>query len=133
MKVEPFTIEAHMQHLCKWLYLREAYIPSKDEMPKIGFIAYSDNRPIAAAFLRQMEGGHAQIDGLTSNPEATSAERHEALDAVIKETVESAKSLKIKVLMAWTRDEYTLKRGVSNGFTPLSNIAVMAMDLSKGA
>lgn len=132
MRIEPFVMNAHMHILCKWLYLRDAYIPSKDEMPKVGFIAYSDNRPIAASFLRQMEGGHAQVDGMTSNPEESSELRHEALDKLTEYVVQAAKDLNISTLMAFTRDKHTLVRGVHHGFTHVPDLAVIAMRLKKG-
>ena len=129
MEVKPFDIAAHMVHMCKWLYLRDAYIPSKDEMPAIGYIAYSDNKPVAVAFLRKMEGNHALLDGIASNPDATSEERHQAIDMVMESVVNTAKELKIKSILGYTRDESTFLRSIRHGFVQ-SPHAVLVKDLS---
>lgn len=124
-----FDIQAHMVHLCKWLYLREAYIPSKEEMPEIGYIAYNNHQPIAVAFLRKMEGGHALLDGIASNPDASPEDRNQAIDLVMESVVNIAKELNIKSILGYTRDESTFTRSLRHGFVQ-SPHAVLVKDLS---
>lgn len=129
MKVVRYDQQAHLVHICKWLYLRDAYIPSKDEMPEIGYIAYAHNQPIACAFLRKIEGGHGLLDGIASNPDASPEHRNQAIDIVMESVVNTAKELKIKSLLGYTRDDSTFVRSLRHGFVQ-SPHAVMIKDLS---
>jgi hypothetical protein len=109
--------------------LRQAYTPTSDEMPSIGYIAFEDEMPIAAAFLRKVEGGYGQIDGLVSNPECPCHLRHIAMDIVIKRCISDAKALKITQLMAFCKDESPIMRSKRLGFVELPH-KLMALDLN---
>lgn len=132
MQAVMYDNDTHLQFICKWLYLRESYIPARNEMPALGVVVYADKMPIAAASLRRVEGNFGQVDGLVSNPEASPEQRHEALDLAISEVIKLAKGLKLNGLIAWTRDESTLLRSTRLGFVPQPH-TVLAFDLSEGA
>ena len=88
-------------------------------LPKIGYIATMNGHPIAAGFLRRVEGGYAQLDTLTSNKFFGSQIRHEGIKKVVDALIEDAKDLKLHGIVAFTTDDGVLKRAVDKGFTVL--------------
>jgi len=95
-------------------------------IPKIGYMVLMNNHPIAAGFLRKVEGNIAQLDGLTSNAYFGSLIRHQAIELVVDNLIRDAKSLKMKGIIATTADEGILKRAITLGFhiVPHSVIAL---------
>lgn len=91
-------------------------------LPKIGYIAMLDNIPIAAGFLRRVEGDEvAQIDGLTSNPHFGSIIRHKGINLVLNQLVIHAKELNLLGLYAFCQDVSTIKRAEDIGFRVVSH------------
>lgn len=116
MQLVKFKIEKHMSDLLSMLRSREAYLPGEDEMPATGFIVYDDQTPVAAAFLRRVEGGYAQVDGLTSNPHCSKERRHKALNLTIQRCVEAAEAMGVKHIISFCLDNSTTRRAELNGF-----------------
>lgn len=86
-------------------------------LPKLGYIALLNGKqPVAAGFLRRVEGGYAQLDGLTSNPYFGSQIRHEGIKLVVDHLIDAAKQLKINGIMAFTADKGVLDRAAGLGF-----------------
>lgn len=85
-------------------------------LPKIGFVAMLGSQPVAAGFLRRVEGGFAQMDTLTSNSAFGGMIRHEGIKLIVNELLESAKQLKLKGIIAFTSDEGIMSRAKSIGF-----------------
>lgn len=85
-------------------------------LPKIGYIALLHNQPIAAGFLRRVEGNYAQIDTLVSNPYFGGIIRHEGIKKVVDSLIEDAKDLKLNGIIAFTADEGVLSRAKTLGF-----------------
>ena len=83
---------------------------------------------IAVAFLRMVEGGYAHFDGLVTNPDAPSDLRHSAIDLLSAQTIELAKELKLKGLIAHSTDENTLTRSAKHGFIK-SDAVLVVLDL----
>jgi hypothetical protein len=59
-----FSKRLHKETLEMWLDLHRAYLPDSSEYPKIGYVAYDRNEPIAIGFIRKVEGGFGQLDGI---------------------------------------------------------------------
>jgi hypothetical protein len=94
-------------------------------LPKIGYIALLDKNPIAAGFLRRIEGDVlAQLDGLTSNPCFGSIIRHIGINEVVKAITTEAKQLKLKGIMAFTVDKSVLLRAEDLGFQRLAHSVI---------
>jgi hypothetical protein len=89
---------------------------SMKTLPKVGYIAYLGNQPIAAGFLRRVEPCYAQIDTLVSNAHFGSKIRHEGISQVVDALIIDAKALKLKGLIAHTLDTGTITRAKSLGF-----------------
>lgn len=85
-------------------------------LPKTGYMVLMNGHPIAAGFLRRVEGGYAQIDTLTSNRYFGSQIRHLGIKLVVETLVNEAKTLKLKGIIAFTKDEGILKRAKEIGF-----------------
>jgi hypothetical protein len=116
MIIQKFKIPRHMADLWSMLVRREAYLPQKEEMPAIGYIAFEDTVPVAACFLRKVEGGYGQLDGLTSNPHCSKENRHKALDLVVQRCIKAAEDCGIKHIISFTLDSSTTSRAEANGF-----------------
>lgn len=85
-------------------------------LPKIGYLALMNNHPIAAGFLRRVEGGYGQIDTLASNRHFGSLVRHEGISKVVNELINEAKLLKLHGIVSYTHDDGILKRANALGF-----------------
>ena len=88
-------------------------------LPKIGYIAYLGKHPIAAGFLRRVEGGYAQLDTLVSNAHFGSQIRHKGIEMVVDTLLQDAKDLKLHGVIGFTNDPGILKRANSIGFKTL--------------
>lgn len=88
-------------------------------LPKIGYIALLNKQPIAAGFLRRLEGGYAQLDTLVSNPYYGSQIRHQGIHLVVDRLLEDAKDMKLSGILAFTEDQGILKRAEALGFHTL--------------
>lgn len=126
MEVLKIRLDAHLADILELLHARGAYIPSLREFPEHGYIAYQNDEPVAAAFLRRVEGGFGQIDGLVSSPEFSSEDRHLAIEAVVSAVIEEAKKLEIRQLISFSVDESTLMRSRKHGFKRMPHHLVVA-------
>lgn len=97
-------------------------------LPKIGYIAMMNGHPIAAGFLRRVEGGYAQFDTLTSNRYFGSQVRHEGIKKVVDALVSDAKDLQLRGIIAFTVDSGIIKRAEDIGFQSLKH-SVIALKL----
>jgi len=88
-------------------------------LPKIGYMALINDHPIAAGFLRRVEGGYAQLDTLTSNKLFGSQLRHEGINLVVNELIEESKRLKLHGIIALTKDEGVISRSKKLDFSEL--------------
>lgn len=86
-------------------------------IPKIGYIAFLGKQPIACGFLRRIEGGYAQLDGLTSHSYFGSKIRHVGISLVVEALIQEAKDLKLHGIISYTKDESIIKRAKSIGFS----------------
>jgi hypothetical protein len=95
-------------------------------LPKIGYIALMNGHPIAAGFLRRVEGGYAQLDTLTSNKYFGSQIRHAGIVKVVDALLEDTKDLQLNGVIAFTRDVSIIKRAEDLGFHVLSDQKLIA-------
>lgn len=102
-------------------------------LPKIGFIAIQQetSTPIAAGFLRMVEGGFAQIDTLMSNAKESSETRHEALSRCVAALIAEATKLGLYGITATSRDEGTIKRAQSLGFRIVEEQKLIVLPLKE--
>lgn len=115
IRVESFN-KSNLSFIQEWLKKRELPLIPTEDLPKIGFMATLENRPVAAAFLRRCEGNLALFDSLVTDPEAESTVRHAAIETLVKCVFDMARELKITRLIAFSTDSGTLERGQRHGF-----------------
>lgn len=126
VNVVPFKFK-HLPLLLEMLKSRDYLHISQVNMktlPKIGYIALIKNQPIAAGFLRKVEGGYAQIDGLTSSPYFGSNLRNEGISKIVDMLISDAKDLKVHGIISFTEDEGVLKRAKVLGFQVVNQVII---------
>lgn len=79
-------------------------------------MALLNGHPIAAGFLRRVEGNVAQLDCLTSNKHFGSIIRHQGIKLIVDTLINEAKALKLDGIIATTSDQGILKRAKELGF-----------------
>ena len=102
------------------------------DIPALGIVAFERGTPFAAAFLRRCEGDFAIFDGLITDSLADSTQRNAGLDLITTQIIDIAKELKLKGIIAWSKDYFTLIRASRHGFVQLPQ-TVIALDLTLGA
>ena len=102
-----------------------------DNLPLVGFIAVQGRVAVAAGFLRQVEGGFAQLDSLVSNKVFPSKKRHAAISLIVEFLIHEARSLGFKAILATTSDDSVLERALKVGFRviPQTLIGLMLEDV----
>lgn len=96
-------------------------------LPKIGYMAFLGDQPIAAGFLRRVEGGYAQLDTLVSNPHFGSQIRHIAIGKVVSALLDEAKLLELEGVIAFTNDYSVITRAEAIGFHVLESHKLIAL------
>jgi hypothetical protein len=130
MRVVKFNKNKHFTPLVECLVARNSYIPTLQEMPKIGFATINEGKLVAAVFLRRVEGGYGQIDGLTSNPSSSKEDRHLAIDMAVSALLSKSRELNIINILFTSEDEGTILRSHKYGFKK-SPLSLLAVDLNK--
>lgn len=116
MTSKPFDMIEHLEPMCRWLYQRGSFVPSRSDIPSLGMVINDDSSMIAMGFLRSVEGEMAIWDGMVTNPERSSEDRDLALDLLMSRLLEIAKVSGIKRIFAFTDDSNTLARAIKHGF-----------------
>jgi hypothetical protein len=91
-------------------------------LPKLGFIAFHDNRHVASMFLRQVEGGFAIMGDVVTDSRMLPEIRHEALDKLTEKCIETAKALNLKGLFCYTSQLSIQKRAEAAGFHTVNEV-----------
>lgn len=87
------------------------------DLPKVGIIALTeDNMPIAAGFLRKIEGGYGMLDSYITLESIPSKIRNEALDFITMRLIDTAEDLNIYKLIAFSEHESIHNRALAHGF-----------------
>lgn len=128
MEVVPFDTE-HKRYIHNWLLERGLATRVIEDLPALGYITLDRGRPIAAGFIRLMEGGFGMMDSLITDPSAPGEIRSKAIDLVVTKLLKQAKSAGVKHIFAFSRDNNTLERSIKHGFKKLPE-TVIGVDLS---
>lgn len=129
--VSEYDEDQDLLHINKWLKERKHPEIDAYDVPDIGYVANYKSRPVAAGFLRMVEGENAWFDSLITNPGATPEFRHIALDLVVEAILNKAKLRGIAKIIAFSVDEGTLKRALRHNFVQLPH-TVISLDLKNG-
>ena len=103
-----------------------------DSLPKVGVMAeWLDGTPVAAGYLRVVEGGYAIIDSLIADPASDKTRRNEALDGIITRLIVDGRRLGMKSLLAICELPATIERAKTHGFDPSAFMA-LTLQISSG-
>lgn len=119
MEVQKYVAHKHFPSLVKWLEKRGHTIPNSEDMPEIGFVSLEQDSVVSCGFLRRVEGGYAQFDGLATDPDAPPELRAKANDLIIDHICNVASEMGIKHILAYSTDINTILRAERHGFALL--------------
>lgn len=102
----------------KWRKRHGLEAVSMKELPAFGFIVPG----VAAAFMRDAEGGVGIMDSIVSNPLCKSETRHRALDQLFTRLVALSG---YSALIGFSRDEGTIQRAQRHGFTTSNHVLLI--------
>lgn len=128
MEAVKFDLNSHLPIINKWRLAYDLQPIMESSTPKLGYITYKEGKPLAAVFIRLVEGGYGQMDGLIRDKSLSKEEASVALDLCVNKAIESAKEAGISGLMAYTRDRTTMERSFKHGWVKLDQ-AIIVMDL----
>lgn len=131
ISVVPFKFK-YLQHVID-LHKDRSY-PHADminmkSLPRIGYIAYYGTSPVAAGFLRRVEGGMGMLDALVSSPHFGSRIRHEGISGVVNLLLADAKAISLTGVLAFSSDDGVLKRAKSIGFNEIGGERLIVLNL----
>lgn len=104
----------------EWLPI---HVDAKD-LPGHTFCAVVNDEIIAIAGFRLMEGEVCFIDSMATDQSVPGVIRNEALDALTKEILKTAKSLGFKKIFATTGYDCIVKRAEKHGFNVVNQIVI---------
>lgn len=87
-----------------------------EHLPRHGYVAVVLGQPVAAGFLRLVEGRMAQIDSLMTNATLPGETRNTALVKLIDQLMSDAKDMGLIGVYAHTKAKDIIKRAKSLGF-----------------
>lgn len=125
MLLVSFNPKLHSAILLEWTVDRGINSTLVEDLPEYGVMAFEHDLPIAAGFLRKVEGGYAMLDSLITNPNAPPDIRNVILDRVTTKLIDTARRNKLKALIANSLDKNTLMRSAKHGFTSLPHTLIV--------
>ncbi len=97
---------------------------SLQSLPETGYIVFQDNFPVAAGFLRRVEGGFGQVDSYITDPSVPGKQRDQALDLITDALIKRAKELELRGIVAFSVDQNTISRSLRHGFAALGHVVI---------
>lgn len=129
MTVERFIYSLHLEQMRVLLASRDMDIRIAEDLPNFGFIVQSSDGPIAAGFIRTIEGGYAMFDSFISNSNRDGLTRDFALDMITTKLIELCKMIDIRSIMAFSKDPNTIARAEDHGLKTILEHKFQIMDI----
>jgi hypothetical protein len=109
--------KTYLGHINAWQMNRD-YCPHSDlqDLPVIGYMALVDVYPMAAGFLRKVEGRMGLLDGFILNPSYPRSLKNEILDGITLKLIMAARELKMTGLIGLSLSSGILERAKKHGF-----------------
>lgn len=114
-----------------WLKENQMEEDLAKDLPSIGYMATDEKGKIAAGFLRRVEGDFMLLDSLIANPKTSGKRRYQALDLIVDQLIDKAGELKLKQILAFTKERAIIKRSIKHGFQ-MSDHVVIGRQISGG-
>lgn len=129
MEITTFT-EAHYSELKEFWGQYGWVAPSIDVLPRKGYVAISDGKVIAGAFVYLSESGMALLDWVIGDKNASPLSRGKAVYMLVASCKQYAKEQGKKVLYTVTANQQLIATYEKNGFQPMETGATtMALSL----
>lgn len=126
MRLKRYKAKEHSAIIDSWLTERGLDASVIDELPEIGFLAYEGPQPIAAGFLRLMEGDRTGIiDSLVTDPKADPKLRNEANSLITEALIKAAKDKGLYQVIALTVDPNTIERAKRHAFIATPHVTLV--------
>lgn len=111
--------------LSLWYQAHSQLPPIQEDLPELGYYVELNGIPIASACLRICEGNFGMLDGLITNPTASSEDRSYAIDTLTETIIEEAFMRKIKSILALSYEDNIIKRSKKYGFCQLAHTVIL--------
>jgi len=115
-KIVPYDSLEHGKEIANWLIARDMSAEGSTNLPELGLVLVDTGCPVAAGFIRRVEGGYGILDSLITNPDILPGIRDKSLDYLVKELIKLSRREGIRHLSATSVDEHTLIRSAKHGF-----------------
>jgi len=112
--------KTELEEINKWMPFEVKF----KDLPGHTFCAVVDDKIVAIAALRLMEGEICFIESMASDQKQPGSIRHEALDELTKKILEIAKSLGFKKIFGTTTEECIVKRAKRHNFSDSNQIVI---------
>jgi len=98
-----------------WWEGHDAPVVPEHGLSRTGLIAYSGDKPVAAAWLYSTDSSVAFLEHFVSNPDATNRERSKGMNGLIGAFFGIADELKVSKLFGMVKPKSLVRRSVSAG------------------
>ncbi len=119
MLIKPYDKISEKRHILSLLAKRHLHENLANDLPEFGLVATKHDIPVAAGFLRKIEGGYAMLDSYITNPDFGSSDRHRALDIITDKLIKISRHNSVTKLIAFTQDREIYVRSLNHDFTDI--------------
>ncbi len=111
--------EKHLRSMLKNRDLEETLIKT---LPKVGFVVFQDDRPIAAGFVRDCEKGIGMLDSYITSPDEDAELRNKALDWITERLIAQSERMGMTRLLAFSDTQNIIIRALNHGFVAIPHV-----------
>lgn len=112
----PYNPETHTFKMLQMLFSREMSPTVITDLPQHGLIAMEGDAPIAAGFIRRIEGPYVMLDSYITNSVSSPQARDRALNLITTKLLRWAASNGVSKVLSFSSDPNTITRATEHGF-----------------
>lgn len=117
-------VDEDFYSIIEWYEARHTR-PAQDMIPPTGFIVPG----IAAGFLMRTDTSACILEPFIANPHANKQDRDRALNSIMKDLLDEARSLGYDRVFGFSSHERMIERAVSHGFTIVEESTTVVKEL----
>lgn len=103
--------------ICGWWAARGWPVLPKESLPKTGYIAFIEEKPIAAGFILKFEEiPIGMLEWIVSDPDTSHKERSEAISELMDHMISESKNIGIRILGASISNMRLKEKYLQKGF-----------------
>lgn len=119
-------VDYDLDEVNRWMLARGQGILTREWLPRRGWIVPG----VACAFLLQTDTLTAQVEPTITNGDASSADRHAALEEIYTAIEATARAIGFRQLLAYTRTPSLVARGLKREATLCAPMCVLIKGLA---